>query len=104
MTIENKHMQPNTPPKFVSKPVSENTQKLLALSFEECENLTERDLHCPICAFPIEGVFSDLVGHIRVKCQKCKAVLVLNPAYFRRMKGYGKYKEKYYEKRKNKTE
>ena len=85
-------MRPNTPPKFQNQPLSETKQKHLILLFEECEELTERELRCPYCEFSIENVFSDLTGHIRVKCPKCRASMVLSLAYFRRAKRYRKIK------------
>ena len=34
----------------------------------------------------IVDVFEDIVGHFALKCQKCKGVVPINTAYFRRMK------------------
>ena len=62
---------------------SEDTKKLLALSQKEAEKLKERDLRCPICHFRIAGIFSDRIGHIRIKCSKCKFEGIINLAYFR---------------------
>lgn len=53
-------------------------------SQRESERLTERVLYCPCCGYRVGIVFSDSAGHIKAKCQKCKAVSVLNLAYFRR--------------------
>ena len=58
-------------------------------------NVGTQTLKCPYCDTIITKVFSDAKGHFRIKCQKCKAVTVLNIAYFRTMKGYGQYKSKY---------
>ena len=58
-------------------------------NFAECESLTERQLACPYCHYPLDGVLSDTTGHLREKCQKCKANMVLSLAYFRRQRGYG---------------
>lgn len=58
----------------------------MILSFEECTSLPERELKCPYCSHYIEGVFADTTGHVRVKCNKCKAEMVLNVAYFRRLR------------------
>ena len=63
-------MKPNIPPKFTVKPLPEEKRKKLLVSFEECAGLTERELNCPYCDYPIDGVFSDATGHLRVKCQK----------------------------------
>ena len=87
-------MRANIAPKFKTKPLSAEEQRRMKLSFGECENLKERDLNCPYCNAPITGVFSDAKGHLRVKCNKCKANMVLNLAYFRTMKGYGEYKQR----------
>ena len=85
-------MKPNVPPKFQKEPLSETKQKRLSISFEECKDLTEREISCPYCGHALDGVFSDISGHLRVKCHRCKANMVLNVAYFRRQKGYGKHK------------
>ncbi len=75
---------PNTAPKFLTRPTSEDTIQKIDRSFRECAKLTERSLKCPYCTFVLDGIFSDASGHIRIKCPKCKAVMVLNLAYFRR--------------------
>lgn len=85
-------MKANIPPKFETKPLTYEKKQRLSMSFEECNNLTERDLKCPHCGSLIQGVFSDAVGHLRIKCNKCKANMVLNLAYFRTKKGYTQYK------------
>ena len=85
-------MKPNSPPKFQKEPLAEEKKKYMSISFSECENLTEREINCPYCGHALDGVFSDISGHLRVKCHRCKANMVLNVAYFRRQKGYGKYK------------
>ena len=86
-------MKPNVPPKFVVKPISDEKKRHLSISFEECSELEERELNCPYCDYPIDGIFSDASGHLRVKCQKCKANMVVSLAYFRRQRGYGRYKQ-----------
>ena len=85
-------MKANIPPKFETKLLTPEKSKRLFMSFEECTDLTERDLKCPHCGSLIQGVFSDAVGHLRIKCNKCKANMVLNLAYFRTKKGYTQYK------------
>ena len=62
-----------------------NSRKLL-LSRIEAETLQERDLLCPVCGFRIQTLYSDISGHLRVKCPKCKAIHILNLAYFRKIK------------------
>ena len=79
-------MRPNTAPKFQDKPLTAEAHRKMILSFEECTSLPERELKCPYCSHYIEGVFADTTGHVRVKCNKCKAEMVLNVAYFRRLR------------------
>lgn len=67
-----------------------NNRKLL-LSRMEAEDLQERDLLCPVCGFRIQTLYSDVSGHLRVKCPKCKGIHILNLAYFRRVKRIGSY-------------
>ena len=62
-----------------------NSRKLL-LSRIEAETLQERDLLCPVCGFRIQTLYSDISGHLRVKCPKCKGIHILNLAYFRKIK------------------
>lgn len=57
----------------------------IRLSEEECEDLTVRELRCPYCNFLLDIIFSDATGHRRSKCPKCKRVLTMNVAYFRRV-------------------
>lgn len=61
-------------------------QKRLLQSRIEAETLKERDLLCPVCGYRIQRIYSDAVGHLSVKCQKCKSINILNLAYFRRVK------------------
>ena len=42
-------MKPNIPPKITVKPLPEEKRKKLLVSFEECAELTERELNCPYC-------------------------------------------------------
>lgn len=94
-------MRPNTELKFQNQPLAEETHRKMLLSFEECTSIPERELKCPYCTHYIEGVFADTAGHVRVKCNRCKAEMVLNVAYFHRMRKYLKesryrYAESYY--------
>lgn len=61
-------------------------QKRLLQSRIEAETLKERDLLCPVCGYRIQRIYSDAIGHLSVKCQKCKSINILNLAYFRRVK------------------
>ncbi|MCD8067530.1 MAG: hypothetical protein LUE87_01300 [Lachnospiraceae bacterium] len=68
-------------------PDEDIVDKLLR-SRREVEEMSERELRCPVCNYLIAGVYGDKSGHIRIKCRKCKFDGVLNLAYFRRMKRY----------------
>ena len=60
--------------------------RLLRISSQEADPLSERVLRCPLCKFKLQTVFSDATGHMRIKCPKCKHDFILNIAYFRTMK------------------
>lgn len=66
------------------RPKMNSRQLRASLSAMEVEKLAERPLYCPECGFKIGSAYSDCTGHMRVKCQKCKTVSILNFAYFRR--------------------
>lgn len=87
-------MKPNLPPKKIRCLPDEEKQKYVALSFDECSGLTERSVRCPYCNFIVANVMSDAAGHLRVKCQFCKAETLLNLAYFRRLRWYERYKHR----------
>lgn len=55
----------------------------LKSSEAEVTQLTLRDLRCPNCRFLIDKVYSDIKGHMQVKCPKCKNAYIMNLAYFR---------------------
>jgi len=71
-------------PKYA--PPSKEVLEKLEQSQREVENMKMRMLRCPICNFFIEGVYADGIGHLKIKCAKCKFEGVLNLAYFRRQK------------------
>lgn len=79
------------------KPTFEAKRKI-DLSRKEVDGLTLRDVKCPYCGFVISRVYPDVQGHIMAKCQKCKNVMTLNLAYFRRQKGIGRLRKKYFSK------
>lgn len=54
----------------------------------EAEQITTRDLRCPICNFWVAKIPVKQTDLVFVKCQKCKFQGALSPAYFRRMKRY----------------
>lgn len=64
--------------------ISPEVRQRLQKSRIEAASLKQRDLLCPVCGYRIQRVYSDAVGHLSVKCQKCKSINVLNLAYFRR--------------------
>lgn len=85
-------METNRKPKFQTPPVPGKIEYFMKISYEETVSLTEREVKCPYCGFPLSHVFSDAQGHLRVKCPKCKGTAIVNLAYFRTQKGYGKLK------------
>ena len=68
------------------KELSDEVKHKLYLSRVEAEDLNEREIRCPNCGFLITKVFSDINGHLQIKCEICKSVNILNLAYFRRRK------------------
>lgn len=78
--------------------LSSEAQIKLEKSYIEAEGLDLRDIKCPHCKFVITRVYSDVQGHYLARCRKCKSEMVLNFAYFRRQKGIGSLKQKYYSK------
>lgn len=64
----------------------EANQSLLMRSRIEADTLKERDIRCPACGFRVQTVFSDITGHLKIKCPKCKGLFVINVAYFRKQK------------------
>ncbi len=40
--------------------------------------LGERELRCSECNYLVAYAFTDLRGHIRIKCQKCKSIMILS--------------------------
>lgn len=90
-------IQTDKKPPHLSPPTPEFRKKL-ERSYMEVDGLTLRDVKCPHCRFVITRVYSDIQGHYLAKCRKCKSEMILNLAYFRRQKGIGKLKQKYYGK------
>ena len=64
----------------------------LESSEAEVTQLTLRDLRCPNCRFLIDKVYSDIQGHMQVKCPKCKNAYIMNLAYFRTF-GHSRYQD-----------
>ena len=67
----------------------------LTVCAEEAKGLTMREIRCPYCGFVITRVFSDVSGHYLARCRKCKHEFILNFAYFRRQKGFGKKRQRF---------
>lgn len=87
-------IKPNTPTRFTEKTMSPEVSEKVRLSFMECEELTEREVKCPVCNFVVDMVMSDAKGHIRPKCAKCGSQAVLNLAYFKTISGFGKRRQR----------
>ena len=71
------------PPKF-QKNMTADKEKRIEQSISESANLTFRSVLCCYCESYLFDVGDDFVGHLAVKCQHCKGVVPLNPAYFNR--------------------
>lgn len=72
-------------PKFHA-PIAEDTRQKIQKSCDEVVDMTFRPVYCPFCKTHIVDVFEDVIGHFALKCQKCKGVVPINTAYFRRVK------------------
>ncbi len=71
------------PPKYAVKMTMENEMKI-AKSLMEAATIDFRPVFCCYCGTFLFEVGDDIIGHIAVKCQKCKGVVPLNAAYFHR--------------------
>ena len=76
---------------YYMRTTSEEVRIKAELSRKEAEEYIERELKCPVCNFIVGVAYSDSKGHLKIKCQKCKNISVLNFAYFCRRK----YKKRY---------
>ena len=73
-------MKANTPPKFETKLLTPEKRQRLSMSFEECNNLTERDLKCPHCDEKIEIYGKSKIDAIAAEYGvKTVAKLPINP-------------------------
>ena len=79
-------MYVTTPPKF-ERDMTDARREGLIKSLSEVEDMDFRAIHCPFCKTYLFDAFADFIGHIAVKCQVCKGVVPINPAYFHRLKG-----------------
>lgn len=75
----------------MNKEITEKNKANLFLSLNEAKGLNQRDLRCPYCGYMIQSVFEDARGHLSVRCNKCKKMLVINLEYFRRIKRCHRY-------------
>lgn len=66
--------------------MNEEVFEKLEMSKTEVTELTLRDLRCPNCRFLIDKIYSDIQGHMQVKCPKCKNAYIMNVSYFRTKK------------------
>lgn len=66
--------------------MNEEIFEKLEMSETEVTELILRDLRCPNCQFLIDKIYSDIQGHMQVKCPKCKNAYIMNVAYFRTKK------------------
>lgn len=80
------------PPRIMTKRTPERDEKIFR-SQKETEDLNFRAVHCPYCEAYLFDVFEDIQGHLAVKCNKCKGVVPINPAYFRRYSKLGNLKK-----------
>ena len=74
-----------TPPRF-KKEMTPEKQEGVRKSMTEVENMDFREIHCPFCKSYLFDAFADFIGHIAVKCQLCKGIVPINPAYFHKMR------------------
>ena len=71
---------------YYTRTVSEDIRQKAELSRKEAEEFIERELKCPVCGYTVGVAYSDSKGHLKIKCQKCKTISVINFAYFCRRK------------------
>ena len=61
----------------------EGNLRKLALSIQEAKDMESQTVKCPICGFPLLGMYGEKKGIARIKCQKCKYEGPVNLAYFK---------------------
>ena len=71
-------------PRFQDKPLSKEVSEKIDKSYNETVDMKFRPIFCPYCGWHVVDVFDDIVGHIAIKCNKCKATIPINAAYFHR--------------------
>ena len=55
----------------------------LILSLRETENLPRKVIRCPYCGYTVAVVYPDAIGHMEVRCRKCKFSGPINLEYFK---------------------
>lgn len=73
-------------PRFQDKPLSKEVSEKIDKSYNETVDMKFRPIYCTFCGWHVVDVFDDIVGHIAIKCNKCKATIPINAAYFHRSK------------------
>lgn len=81
------------PPKY-NIPISQEQEEKIRRSEKETAGLQFRPIYCPYCKIYLFDVFEDIRGHIAVKCNKCKSIVPINPAYFKKYSALGRYRRK----------
>lgn len=76
-------------PASYAPPTPEVLHKL-ELSAAEVQDEAPRAIRCPYCSFLIAYAYSDARGHYHARCGKCKRIMAINFAYFRRQKHFKK--------------
>ena len=74
--------------------LSQDVIRRLELSRQKAGGGEPREMHCPICGFPVQIIPVIQTDIVFVKCHKCKFTGPLDPAYFRRMKRIGAYQSR----------
>ena len=77
---------------YFTRTVSDEVRQKAELSRKEAEEFIERELKCPVCGYIVGVAYSDSKGHLKIKCQKCKTISVINFAYFCRRKNKQRYR------------
>lgn len=79
---------------YRQKPMNAETQDKVLRSRAEILDLSERELRCPYCNHFIMTLYSDVMGHLKAKCDHCKQITTYNLGYFRRVRNNRrKYKQ-----------
>ena len=85
------YIQPAFNPRYPAP--SAEVQEKLYLSWLEAQRTENREMRCPVCGFKVAVIPIDQTAVQNVFCRKCKFTGPLSPAYFRRMKGYVRWRD-----------